>query len=201
LGLTNSGHTSVFDFRDNSFISHTIRVDNAFPLGGGPFGSIIFDGTTDIENNWDLGFINLATCNSPGSVTLDNVQTGDVMAPSQALFYSTSSCGALTGSNIFVHGQTVGFSQLAGTALNSGNPVNCRDWTYESPNSGGSGNNSVGYWGNIFGAYSGCDLGITLTGYDVQTTEVLTSGGNDATGPAGEQMIGHVFRRPQALVT
>ena len=201
LGLTNTGHTSVFDFRDNSFISHTIRVDNAFPSGGGPFGDLVFDGTTNVEDNWDLGFINMATCNSPGSVTFDNVQTGDVMAPSQALFYSTSSCGALTGNNIFVHGQTVGFSQLAGTSINSGNPVNCRDWIYESPNNGGSGNNSVGYWGNIFGAYSGCDLGITQTGYDVQTTEVLTSGGNDANGPAGEQMIGHVFRRPQALVT
>ena len=123
------------------------------------------------------------------------------MAASQTLLYSTSSCGALPGNNIFVHGQTVGFSQLAGSSINSGNPVNCRDWTYENPTNGGSGNNSIGYWGNIFGSYSGCDLGITQTGYDVQTTEVLTSGGNDTSGPAGEQIIGHVFRRPQASVT
>ena len=86
------------------------------------------------------------------------------MAASQTLLYSTSSCGALPGTNIFVHGQTVGFSQLAGSAINSGNSVDCRNWTYESPNSGGSGNNSIGYWGNIFGSYSGCDLGITQTG-------------------------------------
>jgi hypothetical protein len=79
--------------------------------------------------------------------------------------------------------------------------VNCIGWTYESPNEGGSGVNSIGYWGGVSGSYSGCDLGITQTGYDVQTTEVLTSGGNDADGPAGEQIIGHVFRRPQATVT
>ncbi len=58
LGLTNTGHTSVFDFRDNSFISHTIRVDIPFPSGGGPTGNtLVFDGTTEIENNYDLGFI------------------------------------------------------------------------------------------------------------------------------------------------
>jgi hypothetical protein len=201
LGLTNAGHTSVFDFRDNSFISHTIRMDIPFPSGGGPFGDFVFDGTTDIEDNWDLGFINLGTCTSPGNVTLENVLTGDVFAASQSLVYSTSSCGALPGNNIFVHGQTLGFGQLVGASVNAGNAVNCRDWTYESPNNGGAGNNSVGYWGNIFGSYSGCDLGITVTGNDLQTTEVLTSGGNDSNGPAGEQMIGHVFRRPQATVT
>jgi hypothetical protein len=201
LGLTNSGHTSVFDFRDNAFISHTIRVDEVFPSGGGPFGDFVFDGLTDIEDNWDLGFINLATCNAPGTISLDNVVTGDVMAASQSLMYSSSTCGALTGNNIFVHGQTVGFSQLVGSAVNSGNPVACRDWIYDSPNGGGSGNQSIGYWGNIFGAYSGCDLGITQIGVDVQTTEVLTSGGNDSAGPAGEQIIGHVFRRPQGTVT
>ncbi len=60
---------------------------------------------------------------------------------------------------------------------------------------------SIGYWGSIFGSYSGCDIGITETGYDVQTTEVLVSGGNDPSfGPAGEQIIGHVFRRPIATV-
>lgn len=201
LGLTNTGHTSVFDFRDNSFISHTVRVDIPFPSGGGPTGDIVFDGQTEIEDNQDLGFTNLATCNAPGNVELNNVDTGDFVATSQSLLYSTSTCGALPGSTINVHGQTTGFAQLVGTSVNSGNPVVCRNWTYENPSSGGTGNNSIGYWGNIFGSYSGCDLGITITGYDVQTTEVLTSGGNDSLGPAGEQIIGHVFRRPQASVT
>jgi hypothetical protein len=201
LGLTNSGHTSVFDFRDNSFIAHTIRMDIAFPSGGGPFGDFVFDGTTSVEDNWDPGFFNLATCNAPGSITLDNILTGDIMAPGQALLYSTSSCGALPGTNIFVHGQTEGFSQLVGSSVNSGLQITCRNWIYESPNSGGSGVDSIGYWGSIFGSYSGCDLGITTTGYDVQTSEVLTAGGNDAMGPAGEQMIGHVFRRPQATIS
>ncbi len=201
LGLTNSAHTSVFDFRDNSFISHTIRVDIPFPSGGGPTGFLVFDGTTDIEDNQDQGFINLGTCNSINQVTFDNVVTGDVLAPSQSLLYSTSNCGSIPGNNIFVHGQTSGFSALSASSINSGNATDCRNWIYENPNDGGSGSNSIGYWGNIFGSYSGCDLGITQTGYDVQTTEVLTSGGNDSLGPAGEQMIGHVFRRPQATIS
>lgn len=201
LGLTNNNHTSVFDFRDNSFIYHTVRVDIPFPSGGGPTGSIAFDGYTSVEDNEDIGFINLATCNAPTSLTLDNVETGDVVAPSQALIYSTSTCGALAGVSVNVHGQTFGWSQLVGSSINSGNPVDCRNFTYENPNEGGGGNSSIGYWGNIFGSYSGCDFGITQTGYDVQTTEVLTSGGNDALGPAGEQMIGHVFRRPQTTLT
>jgi len=201
LGLTNPAHTSVFDFRDNSFVSHTIRMDIPFPTQGGPTGYFVFDGLTTIEDNHDMGFINLATCNTISNFTFDNVVTGDVMAPSQSLVYSSSTCGALPGNMVFVHGQTNGFGALSGSAVNSGNPGICRDWTYESPNEGGSGNNSVGYWGNIFGSYSGCDIGITTTGYDVQTTEVLVSGGNDpALGPAGEQMIGHVFRRPIAMV-
>ncbi len=201
LGLTNNGHSSVFDFRDNSFVSHTIRMDIPFPSGGGPTGVLVFDGTTDIEDNQDIGFINLATCNSLEQVTLDNVVTGDIMALNQALIYSTSSCGSIPGNNIFVHGQTSGFTALSASSVNSGNPVNCKNWIYENPNTGGSGSSSIGYWGNIFGSYSGCDLGITQTGYDVQTTEVLTSGGNDSLGPAGEQMIGHVFRRPQATIS
>lgn len=201
LGLTNSGHTSVFDFRDNAFVSHTIRMDIAYSGGGGPFGNMVFDGTTTVEDNWDMGFITLATCNAPSSVTLDNVVTGDVMAPSQTLLYSFSSCGVNPGSTIFVHGQTAGFSQLVGSPVNNGNLADCRAWIYDSPNSGSTGSESIGYWGNIFGSYSGCDLGITQIGYDVQTSEVLTSGGNDSFGPAGEQIIGHVFRRPVATVT
>ncbi len=201
LGLTNSAHTTAFDFRDNFFIGHTIRVDNPFPTASGPFGDIVFDGLTEVEGNWDLGFINMATCNSPSSLTFDNILTGDFNVPSQALLYSTATCGALPGINVFTHGQTEGFSQLVGSSANSGNPVTCRNWIYESANEGGSGVSSIGYYGSLFGNYSGCDVGITQTGYDVQTTEVLTSGGNDANGPAGEQIIGHVFRRPQASIS
>lgn len=201
LGLTNTGHSSVFDFRDNSFVNHTIRVDIPFPSGGGPTSSIVFDGYTSVEDNQDLGFLNLATCNAPSSLTLNNVETGDVLAPSQALIYSSATCGALAGVSVDIHGQTFGWSQLVGSSINPTSAVDCRNFTYESPHDGGSANNSIGYWGNIFGSYSGCDLGITQTGYDVQTTEVLTSGGNDALGAAGEQMIGHVFRRPQTTLT
>ena len=201
LGLTNTGHTSLFDFRDNAFVSHTIRMDIPFPSGGGPYSFFVFDGTTSVEGNQDLGFINMATCNAFGEITIDNMLTGDAMAPTQSLVYSAAACGALPGNNFAVHGQTSGFSRLVGTAVNSGSPVNCRDWIYESPTNGGSGAQSIGYWGNIFGAYSGCDLGVTQTGYDVQTSEVLTSGGNDALGPAGEEMIGHVFRRPMTTVS
>jgi hypothetical protein len=201
LGLTSPAHTSVFDFRDNSFVSHTIRVDIPYPAPSGPTGYLVFDGLTTIEDNHDLGFINLATCNSISFVTFDNVVTGDAMAPSQALVYSSSTCGALPGNIIFAHGQTSGFSALSASSINAGNPGLCRDWTYESPNEGGGGNLSIGYWGSLFGSYSGCDIGITQTGYDVQTTELLVSGGNDPSfGPAGEQMIGHVFRRPFATV-
>ncbi len=97
LGLTNTAHTSVFGFRDNSFVSHTIRMDIPFPSGGGPTSYLVFDGTTTVEANQDLGFINQATCNSFSNVTFDNVETGDSIAASQSLFYSVSSCGALPG--------------------------------------------------------------------------------------------------------
>jgi hypothetical protein len=203
LGLTNAAHTSVFDFRDNSFIAHTIRVDQAVPGGGGPTGNFVFDGTTDIEDGYDPGFIVTATCTPPQGITLDNILTGDLLGGPQDLFYFASSCGSIGGNpEVNIHGQTAGFAALVGSSVNPGMATNCRAWTYESPNSGGSGAQSIGNWGSIFGTYSGCDLGITQTGYDVQTTEVLTSGGNDPVlGPAGEQIIGHVFRRPQTTVS
>ena len=201
LGLTNTGHTSVFDFRNNSFISHTIRLDIPFPTGGGPTGDFIFDGTTDIEDNNDIGFFNSASGGAPQSATFDNILNGDVLAPAQFLLYDYHpTLGVNPGLEINVHGQT-GFAQLAGSASNAGTAVNCRAWTFENPGAGGVGANSIGYYGGVNGSYTGCDLGITETGYDVQTTEVLTSGGNDANGPAGEQIIGHVFRRPQAVVS
>ncbi len=55
LGLTNTAHTSVFGFRDNSFVSHTIRMDIPFPSGGGPTSYLVFDGTTTVEANQELG--------------------------------------------------------------------------------------------------------------------------------------------------
>ena len=200
LGLTNLSHTSVFDFRDNSFIGHTIRSDIPFPSGGGPFGVFVFDGTTDVEDIYDHGFINLATNSDIQTVTFDNVISGDSMGGGQALIYSENN-GPNPKSSIFIHGITSGFTQLVGSAVNVGNTTNCRVWLDESPNNGGAGAGSIGYWGNLGGNYTGCDLGMTQTGYDVQTTEVLTSGGNDANGPAGEQIIGHMFRRPQTTVT
>ena len=201
LGLTSSAHTSGFDFRDNSFVNHTIRVDNPFPNRGGPTSYFVFDGLTFIEGNRDLGFITMATCNPLSIATFDNVVTADPMAPSQSLIYTTTAC-YMPANIVYVHGQTSGFSALSASSVNSGYPGTCRNWTYENPNEGGGGNNSVGYWGSIFGSYSGCDIGITQTGYDLQTTEVLVSGGNDPIlGPAGEQMIGHVFRRPTATVS
>jgi hypothetical protein len=202
LGLTNTGHTSIFDFRDNSFINHTIRADIAFPSGGGPIGPMVFDGTTTIENNWDVCFVCFVGGGSqPSSWTFDNVTTGDVQAPFQSLTYNYATSGVIPGNNVIINGYTAGFSQLVGSVANSGNPVNCLGWIHETPNYGGAGNQSLGYWGNMNGTYSGCDYGITQIGGDVQTNEVLTGGGNDAHGPAGEQIIGHVFRRPQATVS
>ncbi len=202
LGLTNSGHTSVFDFRDNSFITHTIRADEPFPSGGGPIGPVVFDGTTDIEDNWDVCFICIQTNNQVQSFVFDNVITGDVQTSGgQALIYAYNSGGVNPGSNNVINGYTAGFSQILGGAFNSNSEKNCFGYIYETPNYGGSGNQSLGYWGNIFGSYSGCDLGITQIGGDVQTNEVLTAGGNDGRGPAGEQMIGHMFRRPVASVS
>ena len=200
LGLTNSGHSSVFKFEDNSFVSHTIRVDQAYPTPGYFGNTFAFTGITDVEDTYDNGFLNMASCASMQQATFDNVVTGDALTSPSALFYSTANCGPVPGPQINVHGQTSGFSALSLGANNIGNPQTCRAWTYESPNLGGSGAQSIGYWGSLFGSYSGCDNGITQTGYDVQTSEVLTSGGNDAFGPAGEQIIGHVFRRPVTAV-
>jgi hypothetical protein len=200
LGLTNSGGASIFDFRDNAFIGHTIRADVAFPGGGQLFGEAVFDGLTDTESSYDPCFICLGTNYQAGGLELDNVQTGDANTP-QNLLYSYSTLDPPLGS-VNIHGLTTGYSKLYGYVSPTANPVTCRAVTYENPNQGGaSGLLSIGYWGSIYGSYSGCDTGLTMTGYDVQTSEVLTSGGNDANGPAGEQMIGHVFRRPVTALT
>jgi hypothetical protein len=202
LGLTNSGHTSEFNFNNNSFVAHTIRMDIPFPSGGGPIGPMVFNGLTDIEDNWDVCFIcYVGNGAQPSSLTFNDVGTGDVQAPFQALTYDYASTGILPGNNVIINGYTAGFSQLVGANTNSGNPVNCLGWIYETPNYGGSGSQSLGYWGDINGTYTGCDYGITQIGGDVQTNEVLTGGGNDGHGPAGEQIIGHVFRRPQATIS
>jgi hypothetical protein len=200
LGLTNTGHTTIFDFRDNSFIGHTIRADNPFPLGGGPTGEMVFDGLTDTESSYDPCFICLATNFPMGGLEIDNVQTGDANV-AQSLVYSYNALDPPLGS-VNIHGLTTGYTQLYGYASPTASPVTCRAVTYENPNQGGAGLLSIGYFGSIYGSYSGCDNGLTTTGYDVQTSEVLTSGGNDPLlGPAGEQMVGHVFRRPVTALT
>jgi hypothetical protein len=203
LGLTNTGHTSEFDFRNNTFVTHTVREDEPFPGGGGPFGPLIFEGMTSVENNWDLCFICLQTNMQAQSTVFENVLTGDVQTSGgQALIYSYNALGPNPGNNNVIHGYTAGFSQLIGGAFNTTAERNCTGWIYETPSYGGFGNQSLGYWGDIFGSYSGCDFGITQIGGDVQTNEVLTAGGNDpARGSAGEQMIGHMFRRPTATVS
>lgn len=202
LGLTNTGHSSEFDFRDNTFVDHTVREDQVFPGGGGPFGPLAFDGMTSVENNWDPCFICLQTNTQAQSTTFDNVVTGDVRTSvAQALIYSYSALGVNPGNNIIAHGYTQGFSQLLGGTFSTAAEKDCYGWIYDTPSYGGAGNQSLGYWGDIFGSYSGCDFGITQIGGDVQTNEVLTAGGNDARGPAGEQMIGHMFRRPTTTVS
>jgi hypothetical protein len=202
LGLTNTGHTSIFDFRDNTFVTHTIRIDQPFPGSGGPVGPVVFDGTTSVEDNWDPCFICLQTNDQVQSFVFDNVTTGDVQTSSgQALIYSYNSSGPNAGNNNVINGYTAGFNQLLGGAFSATSERNCFGWIYETPNYGGNGVQSLGNWGDIFGTYTGCDLGITQIGGDVQTNEVLTAGGNDGRGPAGEQMIGHVFRRPVASVS
>jgi hypothetical protein len=202
LGLTNSGHSSIFDFRDNSFVSHTIRVDQPVPGGGGPIGPVVFDGTTDIEDNWDPCLVCLQTNTNVSGWSFSNVVTGDVQTSGgQTLIYSYDLHGPNSGNNNVINGYTAGFSQLNGGAFNSSGEADCFGWIYETPNYGGGGSQSLGYWGNIYGSYSGCDLGIVQIGGDVQTNEVLTAGGNDGRGPAGEQMIGHMFRRPRASVS
>ncbi len=201
LGLTNTGHSSEFDFRDNTFVSHTVREDQPFPSGGGPIGPLAFDGMTSVEDNWDPCFICLQTNTQAQSIAFDNVTTGDVRAASQTLIYSYSAQGVNPGSNIVIQGYTEGFPQLLGGAFNTIAERNCQGWVHDTPSYGGGGNQSLGYWGDIFGSYSGCDYGITQFGGDVETNEVLTAGGNDSRGPAGEQMIGHMFRRPTTTVS
>lgn len=208
LGLTNNGHASALDFRNNSFSTHTIRVDVPYTTGGTPyFGNPIkFDGLTFTENNYDQGLVVEGTCNTLQQVTFEDMQTGDIQNATQSFIYNAaplSGCspGPQPGVAINIRGQSSGnISNLVGAAITIA-PVNCRGWTYESPNLGGGGANSIGYWGNYFGKYTGCDNGITQTGYDLQTSEVLTSGGNDGNGPAGEQIVGHIFRRPFTTLT
>ncbi len=200
LGLTNNSHSSVFDFRDNSFISHGIRYDEVFPTPG-YFGNIVFDGSNVIEDNLDHGFINVTTNGTAlDDVTADNLVSGDAMT-TQYVVYTYDTNGSNPGVNLTIHGESAGFSALLGSAANPSTVTDCRAWTYENSNLGGTGVDSIGYYGSMFGTYTGCDLGITTTGYDVQTTEVLVSGGNDTLGSAGEQIIGHVFRRPMATVS
>jgi hypothetical protein len=199
LGLTNTGHISVFDFRDNAFICHTIRTDEV--ASGGPIGPLTFGGLTTIEDAEDLGFFNTATGAAPQDVSIGDLTTGDVMASAQYAFYNYNAARSPNpGLSIYGTGTTA-FTSFVGSAASATTPVSCRAWAMVNPNTGGSGTESIGYYNNLFGVYGNCDFGGTFYGYDVQTTEVLTSGGNDSLGPAGEMMIGHVFRRPFVTLT
>ena len=201
LGLTNNAHSSVVDFRDNSFISHTIKYDEAYPSAG-YFGNITFTGNNDVEDNLDHGFINVtANATLLSNVTIDNLANGDALTANQYVIYVYPNNEGVPAVNLTIHGQSVGYNGLLPPQVTVGNTATCRAWTYENSNAGGVGVDSVGYYGNMFGTYTGCDTGITTTGYDVQTSEVLVSGGNDTLAPAGEQIIGHIFRRPQTTLT
>ena len=199
LGLTNSGHNAGFTFNNSTFVSHTIRYDNPYPMGGGPVGAG-FSGYTSVEDNWDLGFINEAS-NYAFGADFEGIVSGDLNVPTQAIFYSYNNL-TNPGPGAFVHDGAFNFLKFADSALPGGGNTYCRTSVLDNVNAGGSGAESIGYWGNQFGTYDECDLGITRLGYDVQTTEVLTGGGNDPIfSPAGEQMIGHVFRRPVTTTT
>jgi hypothetical protein len=200
LGLTNSGHTSVFVFDTIEWISHTVRVDIAFPGGGGPFGDFVFTGQEDIEDNYDPCFICLATNNSIGNVNINDVDTGDAMNPQLALVYNYNTT-PLPGNGVWIHGQTTGWNALVGSAVSPTLSVDCRGWTYENPSQGGTGINSRGYVQSIFGKYSGCDLGLTTSGSESQSTSYIALGGNDSNGPGGEYMAAHAFRRPITTLT
>jgi hypothetical protein len=202
LGLTNTGHTSIFDFRDNTFVAHTVRADLPFPGAGGPIGPVVFDGTTSIEGNWDPCFVCIQTNSQVQSFVFENVTSSDPQTSAgQALIYGYNPGGANPGTNNVIHGYTTGFSQLIGGSSNPTTERSCVGWIFDTPNIGGGGIQSLGNWADNFGVYTGCDLGITQIGGDIQTNEVLTAGGSDSRGPSGEVMIGHMFRRPYASVS
>jgi hypothetical protein len=201
LGLTSTAHSSDFIFNNNTFVAHTVRMDQAFPGGGGPSSPVVFSGLTSIEDNWDPGFVTTATNNYVQSWTIDNVNTGDANAVQSLMYGYAGYSNTIAGNQIFVHGQTFGFSSLISSSAQTVADTKCF-WVVDSENQPGAGFESLGYWGNIYnGTYTGCDYGITLLGPDVQTTEVLTSGGNSAGGTAGEQMIGHIIRRPSVTTS
>ncbi len=156
LGLTNTGHTTLFDFRDNSWISHTIRIDNPFPSGGGPTGLITFDGAGTVEGNWDPCFICTATGSGMSAESFNGTLViGDNNVPQLGLIYNYSSTGPNPGAGAFLNGSMP--APFVGGAVNSGSETNCFDWVAETSSYGGAGNQCVPastnkrneHWGGI----------------------------------------------------
>ena len=194
-GLTSSLQSAVFGFHDNAFRYHTIRDDDIF--GGNAFGTIAIDGTTSIESNWDQGLIT-AVAGGPGSVSISGqASDNDPNIPDQSLQYDYGPTGTLPGTTWNVTANLTGFVHYVWGAQFVGNATRCTGWTFNNAST-----LLNGQWGSVDGTtYAGCDLGATSLGYDVQTSGILTSGGNDPAVAALEPMLGHVFRRPIPSVT
>lgn len=193
-GLTSSLQSAIFGFHDNAFRYHTIRDDNIF--GGNAFGTIAIDGTTSIESNWDQGFITSVN-GGPGSVSVGGqISDSDANTADQSFQYDYAN-QASPGATWNITANQTGFVHVVWASGFNGNAVKCTGWTFN--------NQSTllnGQWGSVNGTtYAGCDVGATALGYDVQTSGVLTSGGNDPTVSTFEPMLGHVFRRPIPSVT
>jgi hypothetical protein len=195
-GLTSSLQSAVFGFHDNAFRYHTIRNDNIF--GGNSFGTIAIDGATSIESNWDQGLITSANSGGPGSVSISGqVSDNDPNIADQSLNYNYGSLGPIPGVQWNVSANLTGFVHYVWGAQFNGNATECTGWAFNDTST-----LLNGKWGSVNGTtYTGCDLGATSLGYDVQTSGVLTSGGNDPSVSAFEPMLGHVFRRPIPSVT
>jgi len=193
-GLTSSLQSAIFGFHDNTFRYHTIRDDNIF--GGNAFSTIAIDGTTSIESNWDQGFITSVN-GGPGSVSVGGqISDNDPNVADQSFQYDYAN-QASPGATWNITANQTGFVHVVWASGFNGNAVKCTGWTFN--------NQSTllnGQWGSVNGTtYAGCDTGATSLGYDVQTSGVLTSGGNDSGVSSFEPMLGHVFRRPIPSVT
>ena len=193
-GLTSSLQSAVFGFHDNTFRYHTIRDDNIF--GGNAFGTIAIDGTTSVESNWDQGFITSVN-GGPGGVSVGGqISDNDPNIGDQSFQYDYAN-QAIPGTTWNIAANQTGFVHVVWASGFNGNAVKCTGWTFN--------NQSTllnGQWGSVNGTtYAGCDLGATSLGYDVQTSGILTSGGNDPGVSTFEPMLGHVVRRPIPSVT
>ncbi len=194
-GLTTSLQSAVFGFHDNAFRYHTIRDDGIF--GGNAFGTIAIDGTTSIESNWDQGFITSVN-GGPGGVFIGGqISDNDASVGDQSLQYDYGPTGVAPGSTWNISANATGFVHIVWGAQFAGNATKCPGWTFNYNAGTANGN-----WGSSTGTtYLGCDTGSTQLGYDIQTSGILTSGGNDSPYSTFEPMLGHIFRRPIPSVT